>query len=710
MAVKLADQLKLRQENFLDDRQGLATSTDVLLGWDFTKIPIPEGFQVFLLGDWYIYKSGHSFDPTLGYFRKYVEDLGIENIEQIEFNSTYSKFDLTRCYTAKFSDILNPTFWTDENSVNHARPGKITIITDDDEYNGVWVLLDFDYTNPESWHRIPVSWRDETIRGTWTFADTAIFSRNLIAKHITFGDDDSYIDVDEEGKTTAKFYKIIAETSDIKDIDEVLETKIGLVGIGNLLLNTAFEGEHGSTELLDNTNLYQRSDVYSEKKENWKLTTRDWIIQEDSSSITGYSLYLPHSEAQISQESINTLTENCWYVLSWKQRDTIKVLIDEEEIEPIKTKIAEGASEDDLVHYYYKFKVDENKKVKIRFTGGPGNICEIKLEAGLVPTTWSPSSEDTDPVADVANSYEYLKTAFTEYTHDNTVSSVFLKNQIKVGDIINDQVEDVYGGLSGIYSDPRDIMFWSGSTFEKAQDLIINIMRDPDYLDRLSYSELQKLTKIAVTFGFKTIITDLYAIGKFKGEHLDYSGRQIRAFHTISGTIPCYDGTQFVGINFIDGRLDSEKYDALPTTIRFYEYDGTNYTELRFLDGRLLDRSDKVYKIWVGAELEADPDKTYNMSFDPIPGKSQFELNLEDYYPADVSTQRVSGKNYEELRIEDSEKARVETKAIDIQGKPYKDLEIARILGEVHDLYLRFHDGYLVKVSQIMDNSTYYWY
>jgi hypothetical protein len=98
------------------------------------------------------------------------------------------------------------------------------------------------------------------------------------------------------------------------------------------------------------------------------------------------------------------------------------------------------------------------------------------------------------------------------------------------------------------------------------------------------------------------------------------------------------------------------------------------------------------------------------MAFDPIPGKSQFELNLEDYYPADVSTQRVSGKNYEELKIEDSEKARVETKAIDIQGKPYKDLEIARILGEVHDLYLRFHDGYLVKVSQIMDNSTYYWY
>lgn len=633
MAVKIADQIKLRQENFLDDRQGLATSTDILLNWDFTKIPIPEGFQVFLLGDWYIYKSSFTPDNVTGYFRKYSEDLGIKNIEEIEEDSIYSRFDLSRCYTAKFSDILDPLFWVDSLQINHARPGKIVTIIDDNDNNGVWILLDFDYTNPENWHRIPCSWRNETINGTWTFADATIFSRDLIAKHISFGDN-SYVDVDTEGKATAKFDKIIAEASDIQDIDSVLESKIGLFGIGNLLVNTSFEGQHNSRNLTNETNLHYTSEIYSDKKEGWSMTTRDWTIIEDPSSVTGYILYLPDSNSEIAQESLTVLVENSRYVLSWKQRGKLTVMIDGVEIEPIRSKVSEGAGEDDLIQYYYKINTEVTKKISVRFIGGPGYLCEVKLESGLVPTTWSPSFKDTDPVADITNSYEFLKTAFKEYSLDGTVSSLFLKNQIKVGDIANDQVESIYGGLSGIFSSPEDIMLWSGSTYEKAQDLIVEVMRNPNYLDRLSYPELQKLTKLIITFNYKTIMTDLYAVGKFKGEHLDYNGNQMRSFDSISGNIPCFDGSEFISVKFNCGILDVEKYDDLPTNIKFYEEDGTNYTELEFQDGRLVDRSDVSYKIWVGNEINS----------------------------------------------------------------------------EITHLCLRFHDGYLVKVSQTLDNSTYYWY
>jgi len=177
-------------------------------------------------------------------------------------------------------------------------------------------------------------------------------------------------------------------------------------------------------------------------------------------------------------------------------------------------------------------------------------------------------------------------------------------------------------------------MFWSGSTYEKAQDLIVEVMRNPNYLDRISYTELQKLTRLIITFNYKTIMTDLYAVGKFKGEHLDYSGNQMRSFDSISGNIPCFDGSEFISVKFNCGILDVEKYDDLPTNIKFYEEDGTNYTELEFQDGRLVDRSDVSYKIWVGNEINS----------------------------------------------------------------------------EITHLCLRFHDGYLVKVSQTLDNSTYYWY
>jgi len=97
-----------------------------------------------------------------------------------------------------------------------------------------------------------------------------------------------------------------------------LESKIGLFGIGNLLVNTSFEGQHNSRDLTNETNLYYTSEIYSDKKEGWSMTTRDWTIIEDPSSVTGYILYLPDSNSEIAQESLTVLVENSRYVLSWK--------------------------------------------------------------------------------------------------------------------------------------------------------------------------------------------------------------------------------------------------------------------------------------------------------------------------------------------------------------------------------------------------------
>ena len=77
---------------------------------------------------------------------------------------------------------------------------------------------------------------------------------------------------------------------------------------------------------------------------------------------------------------------------------------------------------------YARYKAQEDGKVTVMFTGGPGYIFEIKLEQGTLPTTWFPSPLDTDPIANLINSYEYLKTAFIEYPQgDTTVSSLLEK-------------------------------------------------------------------------------------------------------------------------------------------------------------------------------------------------------------------------------------------------------------------------------------------
>ena len=69
MAIIINDQYRLRQQNFLDDRVGVAIDVSALKSWNFSEVPIPEGFEVFVEGVWYEYKSEYEEDPILGKFR-----------------------------------------------------------------------------------------------------------------------------------------------------------------------------------------------------------------------------------------------------------------------------------------------------------------------------------------------------------------------------------------------------------------------------------------------------------------------------------------------------------------------------------------------------------------------------------------------------------------------------------------------------------------
>ena len=724
MAIIITDKFQLRQKNFLDDRQGIASSVSALKSWNYSGVPIPEGFEVYVGGVWYIYRSSHTDDPVTGKFRTRTDSDGVDDLK---VRVTRLEFEDGRDVASTFAEIKTEAFWKDSTGVSHARAGRIVTVISDGANNGPWYLISSDYTKTENWIKLigrgdlvtttggaavsntsvytsaktdatfPKKASAENITGKWVFKEDQVFEKDLttntlhattgtitnlssstgnistltsgtanitsgtvtnlnsttgtitdltstnstttnqtvtgdlktnnlqatgetVLKGVEVGSNGSI--KDEDGKTVARVDKIVADESELADLDQQIRDQLGLIGVGNFLKNTSFLGQFESKEMDSDIGLGNETVVYNSKVDDWDVTS-EWEIVADSDAITGYSMKLKSPTSMISQETFLTLCAGTSYILSWKQKGEIGVEIQGYDLE-IQTIVQNSRYK----LCYTKIVPTANRKERIFFKGGPGNVFEIKLEEGILPTTCFPSCMDTDPVASRSDSYEFLKTSFIECpeTNSTTVSGLFMKDQIKVGDITNDLVKSTWGGFSGVFNDEQDVMIWSGGSYGNAVDLISKINNDPNFLDELSESALKKLTKAIITFGYKSVFTDLYAVGKFRGQHLDNEGNEITSFNKVTGVLPAVNNESITDVEFVAGRL-KKVGGVYPTSINF---GGTTIT---FLRGYC-----------------TEPEGQYTIS----------------------TGEAISG---------------------------------------VTELHLIFHKGYLVKVSSVKDyNSTYYWF
>lgn len=69
MAFELIDNISYKGSKFLDNRKSASTTT-ILLNWNFVTIPIPEGFKVYCTqtAKWYIYRSSNTRNAITGFF------------------------------------------------------------------------------------------------------------------------------------------------------------------------------------------------------------------------------------------------------------------------------------------------------------------------------------------------------------------------------------------------------------------------------------------------------------------------------------------------------------------------------------------------------------------------------------------------------------------------------------------------------------------
>ena len=650
MAIIITDKFQLRQKNFLDDRQGIASSVSALKSWNYSTVPIPEGFEVYVGGVWYIYRSSHSDDPVTGKFRTRTDSGGVDDLK---VRVTRLEFEDGRDVASTFAEIKTEAFWKDSTGVSHARAGRIVTVTNDGDNNGPWYLISSDYTKTANWIKLigrgdlvtttggaavsdtsvytsakidatfPKKVSPENITAEWIFKEDQVFEKDLttdtlhattgtitnlnstngnitgltsetaninngtitnlnstnstatnqtvteklqttgqaVLKEVNVGTHGSI--KDEDGETVARVDRIVANHSELADLDQQIRDRMGLIGVGNLLKNTSFAGEYESLDLDNDSNIGAGTSVYNSKYANWNVF--DAVIVDDQDSITSHSMYLPRTTSIISQETVMVMNSGTSYILSWKQKGNVKVEFGNYDLDIQTVTIAARYK-----YCYAQIKPTTTRKESVIFSGGSGYIFEIKLEEGVIPTTWFPSVLDTDPIADELYKFEYLRASFLEQPEgtDLTISNVYLKNQIKLGDIVNNQVTNVYGGISGIVSGEDDVMIWSGSSYEKAVELLARVANNESYLDTLTPAQLKTLTKSIISFNYKSIFTDIYAVGKFRGKYLDENGGELSTYPKLTGFLPAVDGSSVTKVGFTGGRLNKVN-DSYPTSINF---------------------------------------------------------------------------------------------------------------------------------------------
>lgn len=520
MALLLGSNISLVSKHFLDERQELALTESDLKSWDLVKNPLPNGFEIYLDANksWYILDNENEDDLKTGKFRKRTEalDLDIEEINNrldgvdtrlegidteidqiqkdlkgIDENAAeiekIKKDILNRHLSGvadKFSDLLLESNWVKEGT-NYSYEGILVSVIKDEtaNKNGTYRLEGTDYTLPEKWIKqvdhnsaIGVEINPDLEVSDSTFytskkVDTKFIDREndqTITKewkfdnNISFGSNRSGLTIDKEKEdyTTLTVDKLVADDINIT------------VGVVNFIKNSSFTGNYRSQELGGDSALNDRSYVYSTPYKFWQ-GEGTWEIVDDYKTDSGKAVKIEKDLSRIYQEIEYQMIPGEAYILTFKTKGDIIATIDGN---ILNTKnIKKG------IDY-------ERQEIKFKFTGklpcivsfqGDGYITEPKLEWGATRTYWDNSPKDTNPVAKDFTDYDYLRTTFKPLK--NELNGVSLRSLIQVGKIRGEEVDEIYGGLSGVLNSEEDVLFWVGGSYTDAVNLVNEIRFNPGF-------------------------------------------------------------------------------------------------------------------------------------------------------------------------------------------------------------------------------------
>jgi hypothetical protein len=287
------------------------------------------------------------------------------------------------------------------------------------------------------------------------------------------------------------------------------------IGGTNLLRNSGFTGDYLSEQLADEKVLEGSLELYSPPFDHWEINVDTSRVELPNEAVSGYGVDLGGSS--ILQTLYYNVTIGDSYVVSFKAKtsssSTIEVFCGG------VSSLVQISSE----WKYYSIIVEANSNNNAFLISGNAIICNLKLEKGNKPTSWSTSPLDNASDRAYYQSMKYIQNAFEGATDIN--GGLVLTEQICVGDYDTDNKNWVKmnGGMSGVYESDDDVAFWAGGNFYQATDT--TIMYADNHTLQPTEEQLASMAKFVVTHGGRAILNEaivrgtVYAKdGVFEGE------------------------------------------------------------------------------------------------------------------------------------------------------------------------------------------------
>ena len=278
----------------------------------------------------------------------------------------------------------------------------------------------------------------------------------------------------------------------------------------NLLLNSGFRGQFDSRYLTGDDELTEGVEMWSPSLEGWQYTNA--VVSDDVQSYTTKSCKL--TNGTLVQTLLFPIASGTDLIFSVKAKGT-----------SISIAIGGYTETQALTNSYdtYKFRFKPISAATTFTISGTADICELFLEEGnVLPATWEPSPYDNPAALAKYESLRYLSQAIHQGS-TTVLGGLILSNLIELGNYVNQQMQEVTAGMSGIYNDGDDVAFWGGGTLAQAI-AAVNLFKANPHV-RPSDEVWDALAHAVITHGGRAILNDVILRGDIYAENGEFRGK-----------------------------------------------------------------------------------------------------------------------------------------------------------------------------------------
>ena len=295
---------------------------------------------------------------------------------------------------------------------------------------------------------------------------TEILPGQITTDVIKSADGNTYFDL-AKGKIvgTIEFGAGSKGLQNVEGFSEFLSGALSGIEVGgqNMLRNSGFTGDYLSEQLADDSVLDATSQMYNPPLVHWDAVNA--TVQDSTESVSGKEVSVVDG-GSLSQTLGQYLIAGEHYALTLKAKG-----------EAFTYNIGGATDEINLSSKWEKYTLDivpTSHGNEFRLFNITGEICDIQLERGTIPTAWSNNPLDNNSDRAYYEALKHLDNILKPVTEATTTvaGGLVLTNAIHVGNYVDKVLKRATGGMSGTWNNDEDPFLWCGGTMSEANKAI----------------------------------------------------------------------------------------------------------------------------------------------------------------------------------------------------------------------------------------------